>query len=714
MKKKTTSIAEKIKIFLGQKNYTPLTEKELFAALTLSEKEQKEARKAISEMIANEVISVKKNKLKIKEKTEEDLVITGILHAHPKGFGFVEPDNPTLSSQDVFIPKHLMHQAVDGDKVKVVVNTKVFSPKGPEGKIIEIIERKRSVLAGTIRSLSSKGTATAYVPLLGNEKPVTVQIPQKTKVKVGDRYLLKINEWPEKDSPIRAQLEKYLGNISDPSCDIIAAIHEHELPLVFSKSAIEEAKAFGSKVPASELKKRKDLTKTTVFTIDPTTAKDFDDALSIKKNKKGEYSLGVHIADVAHYIPENSFLDQTAKERCNSTYFPGVCLPMLPEELSNNLCSLKAKVIRLTISVFMEFDKEGDLLHYEIVRSYIKSAKRFTYEEAYEVIQGKKKSTFAKELELMTELCLLLKKKRSLRGSIDFALPEAVIQVDAEGEPTGIKVVEYDISHQLVEEFMLKANEIVAKHLSDEGKPVVFRIHESPSSENFKEFCTTARALGFSLSSEPNTEELQLLFDAAKKTPFGQQLAVSFIRMMKMAYYSPENVGHFGLALDHYCHFTSPIRRYTDLVVQRLVFDQQKELEHIKEISERCSAQERVSMKAENSVKQLKKLRLLLSYQKKNPDKEYIAAVTRVKPYGLFFEIPDVMLEGFIHISHLENDYFIYDEKRSTLVGKHTSKIHKIGEFLPVRLESVDLIELQAFWVLANPSKKRNKNERFR
>jgi ribonuclease R len=359
----------------------------------------------------------------------------------------------------------------------------------------------------------------------------------------------------------------------------------------------------------------------------------------------------------------------------------------------------------------MSFDPNGDMLSHRISRSYIQSAKRFSYEEAKEVLDGKKKSPHLNLLNQMVELCHLLKKKRSDRGSIDFALPELIIVINDKGEPTGTKIVHYDITHQLVEEFMLKANEIVAKHLADHDKPVVFRVHESPRPDSMEEFYALARHLGFSLPDEPSTDDLQKLFKKAKSTTFGQQLSVGFIRSMKLAIYSPENVGHFGLALEHYCHFTSPIRRYTDLIIQRLLFDENDPSADIAQIAQHSSEQERISMRAENSVKLLKKLRLLDEWTKKDPKKTYQATVTKVKPFGLTFEVPDLTLEGFLHISELENDYFVYNPHQNILLGRSSGKTHRAGEVITVLPTLIDLIFLDAKWELVTPKSSRRRKK---
>lgn len=631
---------------------------------------------------------------KPKEDTE---VITGILRTHPKGFGFVIPSQPTHLTQDVFIPKHLINSAVDSDVVEVALMLP-FSEKGPEGKIINIIQRAREHLCGTINACKEDGSFIAYIPLLGNSRPVTVLPYDEKKLCVGSRVILKVKDWGNGKSPTIAEVSHYLGSIDDASNDIKAAIEEFDLSNEFPHAAIKQAKLYGKTIPVKEKKKRVDLSGLECFTIDPDTAKDFDDALSLTLDRKGIYHLGVHIADAAHYVSVGSPLDKEAFTRANSTYLPGTCIPMLPEALSNNLCSLQPDKFRLTVSVLMEFNKNGDLLSHKIVRAFIKSKKRFTYKEAKLVLDKKKKSIYSKTLNHMVKLCHLLKKKRAQRGSIDFSMTEFVIKLDAKGEPTGVEKIEYDITHQLVEEFMLKANEIVAIELKNRGKELIYRVHEEPSEENFSDFVALAHSLGFTLSKRPTTEELQVLFKTAKESPYGHQLSVAFIRSMRLAQYSSDNVGHFGLALEHYCHFTSPIRRYSDLVIQRLLFGEEgKDLE-LQKISRHCSDQERVSFRAEMSVKTLKKLRLLLRYQKEDPEQIYNAIITKVKPFGLFFELQELQLEGFLHISEISNDYYVYNERREQLVGRHNGKVFKVADPLAVRLRSLDLISMQTRW----------------
>jgi len=688
--------------YIRGKKYTPLSEKELFKKLTISSKFLALCKMILADLVEEGVLALTQKKYVMRGPPRD--LMTGTITVLAKGFGFVVPDHRAQYPQDIFIPKHLTDGAVDGDRVEVEVNA-IVSEKGPEGKVVAVLERGRTHVGATIHHLGPK-KAYAYSPLLGNSKFIAVTA--KSKTKVGDRVIIKIRSWgSEKEEP-QGEISHFLGHISDPSCDIQCAIEEFDLRSVFPPEALEQTAQWGREVPKSELKNREDLTKLTTMTIDPETAKDFDDALSISKDKKG-YHLGVHIADVAHYVPVGTPLDLEAIQRGNSTYFPGYCLPMLPHELSDNLCSLQPNVIRLTVSVLVDFDKDGTVTNYRICRSFIKSAKRFTYEEAKEVLDGQLKSPHNDALNLMVELCNLLKAKRHDRGSIDFALPELVILVDEKGQPHKTKRVEYDITHQLVEEFMLKANELVATHLSEKGKPVVFRVHEAPDKEDFDDFYAMARSMGFTLPSSPTQKDIQALFEKAQKTPYASQLAVGFIRSMNLALYSSANIGHYGLALEYYCHFTSPIRRYTDLVIQRLLFDQEGSDLEVDKIAQIASERERISFRAESSVKTLKKLRLMNHWMKEDPNEVYDAIITRIKPFGIFFDINHLMLEGFLHISELENDYFVFNESQNTLVGRTSGKTHRTGDPIKVRPTAIDLILLESSWELALPKKERRR-----
>lgn len=644
--------------------------------------------------------SVRSRGKKSKSKSEEGLLASGVLRVHARGFGFLVPDDRGRFPQDIFVPKHLVKGAVDGDRVKVEVNIQVQSEKGPEGRVVTIVERGRSEVGGILIKKEKK-EALIYIPFLGQSyQPMRMVLPERPSLQLGDRIVVKVDKWSSTREEGRGLFHHFIGPISDPSCDTQSAIAEFELRDAFPEGVLEEVKAFGTRVSPKEIKGREDLRELETFTIDPETARDYDDALSLSQDGEGNFHLAVHIADVSHYVKPDTALDEEARSRCNSTYFPGTVVPMLPHALSSHLCSLMPDVNRLAVSVLVKLDPTGHILETRIARSVIRSAKRFTYEEAKEVLDGKLESRHQKTLFLMVDLCHRLKKRRYLRGSIEFSFPDVQLLVDEKGVPSGIKVVEYDITHQLVEEFMLLANEIVATHLSKQGKPLAYRIHEEPSETNLRDFAALAGALGFSLPKQPTTEELQKLFDEARNSPIGQFLATAFIRSMKLAIYSTQNIGHYGLSLEHYTHFTSPIRRYIDLVVHRLLLGESPG-DDLDAIAERCSEQERLSAKAENSVLLLKKVRLLNQLKEQEPERVYAAVVTAVKPFGFAFDVVDFLFDGFLTFDDLEDDYFVYDEQAKRLVGSRTQKSYQTGDRLELKLHHVDLVTKEVGWRLA-------------
>lgn len=670
------------------KRYSPMRSEELMAQLAVPDSLKSCFLEVLTELVQEKKLSY--DQKRYQSFDSHSTLVQGTISIHPiKGFGFISVLG-SEQTKDIFIPKQWIAGAVDGDTVEAEITG--TTAKGPEGRVIAVLKRSRSFLACTVLEKTKEHTL-AYSPLLGGQKAVVVEELKKNSLNKGDRIICHVSDWNAENQRVLARFERKIGHISDPSCDIAAAIAEFELPDGFSKESVEEAKAFGSKV---ESKGRADLTHLETVTIDPATAKDFDDAISLTQDEKGHFFLGVHIADAAFYVKEGSNLDKEAFLRCNSTYFPGFCLPMLPFHLSNNLCSLKPKVKRLTISVLMELDPSGEVLDYEIIRGCIQSKRRFSYEEAFEILEKKKKSPYFPLLKRMTCLCNQLKRKRRERGSIDFAMAENKIVVDEHGVPLGIERVEYDITHQMIEEFMLKANEIVSVHLANIGKEQIFRIHQEPDPETFEDFYAYARTLGFKLPAKPKVKDLQRLFEEAKESPLISQLSVHFIRSMKQALYSPDNLGHYGLALEYYCHFTSPIRRYTDLITQRLLFGN---LDcDLSDIAKTCSEKERLSMRAENSVLMMKKLRLAQNAIQEDSSKIYSATITKVKPFALFFEVAEFALESSIHVSEIGNDFFEYNPKTLTFKGARSGKTFSSGSSLKVQLLDVDLIRQSAHW----------------
>lgn len=697
----TSNLTRTLMQFVGGKKYEPMTGEELSRHLDVAPIHKGLFQSILSHLVEKGELAMNRDRFSLPEHNER--LVTGTISVHPKGFGFVKPSE----GQDIFIPKHLIGEAVDGDTVEVEVAA-VVSAKGPEGAVIAILKRSRTHLACIIVQKQPQNY-TAYSPLLGKDKPVIIK--SKTALKEGDRVICKVKSWRAKSDLVEAEATRLIGSIYDPSVDIAAAVEEFELPDGFSKEAILEAKKYGTKVSAKDTSERLDLTEDECVTIDPDTARDFDDAITLTRDDRGHFHLGVHIADVAHYVQPGSHLDQEAFLRCNSTYFPGRVVPMLPEELSNELCSLNPNVKRLTISVLAEFSAHGDLIGYKIARSVIKSKKRFTYKEALAVLEQNKKSPHSGLLRRMVEFCHILKQKRFERGSIDFAMPEDVILVDPNGVPLRMERVEYDITHQMIEEFMLKANELVATSLANKGKSLIYRVHEQPTSESYQEFYTFARSMGFQLPGNPSHKDIQTLFQQAKNSPFLHQLSVHFIRSMRLAQYSADNIGHYGLSLEHYCHFTSPIRRYTDLIIQRLLMNELPENTNLDEIAKACSEKERISFKAESSVKHLKKMRLANTYFIEDPNRIYTGTITHIKPFALFFEVPLFDIESSLHVSELGNDFYEYNASHLSFRGVHTGKTFTVGHTINVQIKSLDFILQETKWIIASspPTKSRKK-----
>lgn len=714
MAKKDKRVAQNfsalVQQFMMGRGYVPLTAQELAQRLSIPEVHERLFQGVLADLVSHQIIKKEGTRYRLPGAGGPE-VVTALIRIHHRGFGFAQPEAPS-AYPEIFIPKHLTANAVDGDTVEISVNKESYSDKGPEGRVIAVVRRGRTHIAGTVRLITHKGLALVYAPILGSAQLARLEETEEYQPKVGDRLIMKVKHWGGKEEDTLCEYSHYLGHISDPSCDVAAAIEEFGLRSDFPIRAQEEAIGLGSRVATKDLKGREDLRELETFTIDPDTAKDYDDALSLSKDANGHYHLGVHIADVTHYVPPGSALDEEAQKRCNSTYFPGRCVPMLPPELSNNLCSLKPNVNRLTVSVLMELDPQGCLVQSHMTRSVIRSRKRFTYREAKAVLDGEKKSGHSETLSLMVELCYLLKKRRQERGSVEFALPEVAVLVDESGAPTGLDRVEYDITHQLVEEFMLKANEVVAQSLNKQGKTLTYRVHEEPAADNIGEFVQLVGTFGFHLPDQPTGFDIQRFFDEAKGSEAYDYLATCYIRCMKLACYSPENTGHFGLSLEHYCHFTSPIRRYADVVVHRVLGGHALDKETLHRISDKCSEQERLSARAENSVKLLKKLRLLQAKIKTAPRAQFPAVVTRVKPFGIAFELPEYMTEGFLHVSELQEDFYEFCDATSSLVGHYTDRRFVCGDQLLVMVKEIDLITLEATWHLAHHAQRHPSKER--
>jgi ribonuclease R len=645
------------------------------------------------------------------------LQIEGVIHTHPRGFGFVAI--PHSIWPEVFIPKSRVGKAADGDTVLVDVDYTKGLDKGPEGVVKKVLSRSRETVIGTIFEVLPNGHALARVSVLKSKVLVRKEKKKQKNLAVGDRVRIAVKKWGEPGTDPEGVLKEKLGSIYEPKDDIQLAILEHEIREEFSPGVHREVESFPTRVTPKDCEGRRDYRNSLTLTIDPKTAKDFDDALTLCVHKNGHRTLVVHIADVSHYVAKGTKIDEEAFLRGNSTYFPGKCVPMLPPALADNLCSLKPRVNRLTVSVEMEFDEEANLLRSEVYKGIIRSQKRYTYEQAQAILEHKRKDPHAETIRKMADLSKQLRLLRKERGAVELSIKEVVINVDENGVPIEPVTVEYDESHKLVEEFMVKANEVIATRLDEKGIPSLYRIHEQPSDDNVKEFMGVLRNLGVKTSARIDGHFLSRTFEDFADHPCGPFLVGAYIRSMQMAIYDPEPKGHFGLQLEYYTHFTSPIRRYADLVVHRALFDDVYEEEELALVAKHCSERERVSSKAESSVIILKKLRLLQKYFVEDPTNVYRVVVTKVLPFGIVVSHDEVGVDGMIHVTDFHDDYYEYDEKAMKLVGRHTKRTLAIGTELEAYITSVNLIHLEVKWALRQEEPKRHKkgkgkNKRFK
>lgn len=641
--------------------------------------------------------------------------MTGKLQVHPEGYGFVL--SGVSGEPDVYISRNRMLDAMNGDRVQIRIEGKNRKGK-PEGKIVRVVERGHTQVVGKYIQTETGGWVTPndrkmvhdlYIPALYELRP-----------EVGEMVVAEITAYPSFGKGPEGKIIKILGEAYAPFLDTSMIMEEFNLPREFLSATLEEAGFLPSEVNEKMAAGRKDMRKVVTLTIDGEHAKDFDDAVSAEHLPNNQIRLGVHIADVSAYVPWGSPMDKEAYQRGTSVYFPDKVVPMFPEALSNGICSLNPQVDRLTYSVEMVFDEHGERVDYEIYESVIHSHARMTYTEVWEILNGPGRSSLRKKelldtIFILKDLALKLKNKRFKRGSIDFDLPEPQILIDINGEITSILKEERNLAHRIIEECMLAANETVAEHMAKLELPFIYRIHENPSPEKIEDFRFFISSLGFSLKGSPKKvtpKSFQEVLDQVKGKAEERVVNHLMLRSMKQAIYSTENPGHFGLAAEYYAHFTSPIRRYPDLMVHRLLkMAQKKEYspkkagiykKELPEIASHCSAQERISVDAERQVVALKKVR----FMDNKLGEEFEGHITGVTSFGLFIELNDIFVEGLVHISSLE-DHYLYEAKKHSLVGARFRNVFRLGDPIKVRVEKVSLEKREVRFILLDEIPKR-------
>jgi len=705
---------ELLKVISSPK-YIPATLTELAKKLKIRDKkERQELRSILKELVeTGRVIKDSRSRYIIPGEN----ITTGNIRFSRKGLGAIVF---TGEGEQIYIGGEDTGFALDGDKVLVEKSGRFRDIA--RGRIIKILKRKREKIVGTF---ITKGLFAFVIPDDTRIK-FDFYIPPEhyNNASPDEKVVIRITKYPARGRNPEGIVEKVLGTVDDPAVDLPSIVFKHELPEPgwFPEEVLEEAKRVSREPGPSERKKRKNFTKERIFTIDGEDAKDFDDAIGIKKLPNGNFLLGVHIADVSHYVKEGSKLDHEAYERGTSVYLLDTVIPMLPFELSNNICSLREGVDRLTLSLEMEITSMGKLVDYKISEGIIRSVRRLTYKEVNRFLQGdndpllqKKLAPVKDELLVARELAKALRDWRKKRGSVmDISSREAKIITNKKGLVIDIVPQERGESEVMIEEFMIRANETVAEIFAAQGLPFVYRIHEEPDSDALFQLKNYLEAIGLEIKMPRNIhpKAFQQILEKTKDHPLHSSIERVVVRSMKRAIYSEQNLGHFGLASEAYTHFTSPIRRYPDLIVHRLLRKlikestfSHKEIEKYEEvlpkIADHCSKRERIANEAEWDLLDMKKV----EYMSYHIGERFEAVITGVTKFGLFVEIPEKLISGLVHISTLD-DYYEFDEKSNILVGKHRNRIFRIGDELIVQAVRADKTTMEIDFVIVEKEEK--------
>ncbi len=656
---------------------------------------------------------------------KENTIVEGEFKANDKGFGFVRLDDE--NAEDVFVSSDYTDYAVNGDRVKVKITAggNPWNGKGPEGRIEEIVEHGLETLVGEFHPLTDEQVKKSHFIgyVLSNDKKLhryRVYISENgITPQMGDMVKVSIKDYPNKEYPesMTGAVTKVIGNKNDPGVDIMSIVAAHDVKTEWPEDAMAQANAIPDHVTEEDKKGRVDITDQPAVTIDGDDSKDFDDAVVVWKLPNGNYHLGVHIADVSHYVTENTPLDKEAFARGNSTYLVDRVIPMLPFRLSNGICSLNEGVERLVLSCDMEITPEGKRVNYSIHPSVMRSHGRMTYNKVNKTLKGEMDGLEDKYVKLrpmledMADLHNILYKKRHQRGAIDFEEPEAKIVVDDKGKPTDIVLHERGTAEKMIESFMLMANETVAEDYYKKNLPFLYRVHETPDAERITSFFEFCSAFGLNVKADPNDVkpiDLQKVVSKTEGTPEEAVVQMMMLRSLKQAHYSDEALGHFGLAAKYYTHFTSPIRRYSDLMVHRMIHSyadnkseetQKHFASQLPEVAEQTSTQERRSIDTEREVNDLK----MTEYMADQVGQHFDAVVSSVTSFGMFIQLPNTV-EGLIHISNLTDDFYSFNEKTLTLTGRGTHKQFKIGMPIKVTLINANVEQHQLDFEIYDPN----------
>jgi ribonuclease R len=692
---------EQILKLMREKVTHPTTARDLIKTLRIPQEERTTFRRLLKALVTSgELVQTKGDRIGVPDKM--DLVV-GRLQTHTSGYGFVIPDKTADETPDLYISAGNIKEAMHGDRVLARIERRTNENR-LEGRIIRILDRGNATVVGRF-DLADSGLG--FVQPFDRRILTDVHIPtgQSGAAEPGEMVLVTITTWPTPTRGPVGKVVEVLGDINEKGVDTEIIIRKFGIPDAHGDAAIEEATRFGPVGP-KDIAGRTDFRKTVTVTIDGEHARDFDDAIGIERLPNDHFRLTVHIADVAHYVTEGTALDLEGYERATSVYFPDRAVHMFPSELATGICSLNPHVDRLVQSCIMDIDRNGSVVHYEFHDGVINTAARMTYTDVNAILTDRPPAVMSKyrdlipKFEQMGELFHILNGRRKRRGSIDFDLPEAEVVLDDAGKVEAIVEAQRNIAHKLIEEFMLLANETVATYLEGRGMPSLYRIHEQPDVLKVEEFEEFISGFGYSLAAPPGAvrpRHFQRLLEKLRGKPEERPIAFLMLRTMQKARYAERNLGHFGLAADSYTHFTSPIRRYPDLVVHRMLrevrhhgidMERVEELEaDLPEIARHCSDMERRADEAERELVQWKKVRFMAD----KVGDEFDGYITGVAAFGLFVQLVEHYVEGLVHVSSMADDYYRFLEKSHSLRGENTQKIYQLGDRVRVQVVRVDL-----------------------
>lgn len=721
MSAKPQDLAGRILALMRSPRYQPLDKVALSKKLGIAPDDRaglRDVLRALEER--GEIARVRKDRYVLPE--EADLV-TGTLQVHLSGNAHLLSERP--GQPDLYIASENLWTAMNGDRVVArivhggIEGVERFHRRLPaagerrEGRVIRILKRASETLVGTLQKSQKFHFVVPDDPRLGHNiyvHPGTAALPQPPAV--GDKVVVHLDEWTSPNVNPEGEIIEVLGPASAPGVDMLSIVRKYHLPTDFPSAVAGEAARIPEQVPPGEAARREDLRGALIYTIDPDDARDFDDAIQVERTPGG-WRVGVHIADVSHYVFPGSALDKEAYERGNSVYLADRVIPMLPERLSNGICSLKPNVDRLTRSAFLEFTKGGKLKSARFSRSVIRSKARLTYKQAYAILSGKTPDPLpltvpdrtetipaevAENIRLAWELASLLRKNRFATGSLDLEFPEVKVWLDASGTPVKLEKLENDASHQLIEEFMLAANEAVARETKVRNFPSIYRVHEDPDPEKLAEFRDLVRLYDYRAGDLTVRSEVQRLLEEIKGTPEEYALKISFLKSLKRAAYGTQPLGHYGLAKVNYTHFTSPIRRYADLVVHRVLGHigdgrQRIAAADLPSVSAWISQTERTADDAERESVKLKKIEFFAMAAARRDS--FSAVILDVRNYGFVVELPEFLITGLVHVSALSDDFYLFDAPRMRFVGRKTNRVFAAGERIEVEVAKVDMYKQQ-------------------